>query len=55
MSNKLKKVCMTLNYIEHFLILISVVTGWISIPASASLLDVLIGIPSSAICIKFVQ
>ena len=55
MSNKLKKVCMSLNYIEHFLILIYVVTGGISIPASASLLDVLIGIPSSEICIKFVQ
>ena len=33
MCNKHKKVCATLNYIEHFLILGSAVTGWISISA----------------------
>ena len=33
MCNKHKKVCATLNYIEHFLILGSVVTGCISISA----------------------
>ena len=41
MSKKHKKVCKTLNYIEHFLILASTITGCISIFAFASL----IGIP----------
>ena len=40
MSNNHKKVCTTLNYVEHFLILVSVVTGCISVSAFASLLDV---------------
>ena len=31
MCKKQKKVCTTLNYIEHFLILVSAVTGCISI------------------------
>ena len=31
MCKKHKKVCTTLNYIEHFLILVSAVTGCISI------------------------
>ena len=44
MSKKYKKVCVTLNYIEHFLILASVVTGYVSISASASLLGIPIGI-----------
>ena len=30
MSKKDKKVCTTLNYIEHFLILVSTITGCIS-------------------------
>ena len=33
MSRKHKKACTTLNYIEHFLILVSAVTGCISISA----------------------
>ena len=37
MRKKDKKVCTTLNYIEHFLILSSEVTGGISISAFASL------------------
>ena len=41
MSRKHKKVCTTVNYIEHFLILASTVTGCISISAFSSL----IGIP----------
>ena len=49
MSKKHKKVCMTLNYIEHFLILASVITRCISTSAFASLLGILIGITSSAI------
>ena len=41
MIKKRKKVCATLNYIEHVLILISTVTGCVSISAFASL----VGIP----------
>ena len=44
MSKKHKKVCTTLNYIEHFLILVSTITGWVSISAFASLTGILIGI-----------
>ena len=49
MSRKHKKVCTTLNYIEHFLILASTVSGCISISAFASLLGIPIGIISSAV------
>ena len=49
MSRKHKKVCTTLNYIEHFIILASAVTGCISISAFASLIGILIGITSSVI------
>ena len=49
MSNKHKKVCTTLNYIEHFLILSSTVTGCISLSAFSSLFRILIGTTSSAI------
>ena len=52
MSKKHKKVCTTLNYIEHFLILASTITGCISISAFASLLGIPIGITSSAIGLK---
>ena len=52
MSRKHKKFCKTLNYIEHFLILASTITGWISIFAFASLLGIPIGITSSAIGLK---
>ena len=48
-----KKVCTILNYIQHFLILASTVTGCISISAFASLLGILIGITSSEIGLKF--
>ena len=40
MRKKDKTVCTTLNYIEHFLILSSEVTGGISISAFASLLGI---------------
>ena len=33
MSNKKKKVCTTLNYTEHFLILAFAITGYVSISA----------------------
>ena len=49
MSRKHKKVCKTVNYIEHFLILVFTITGCISNPAFASLIDAPIGITSSAI------
>ena len=51
-SKKHKKVWVTLNYIEHFLILASAVTGCILISAFASLLGIPIWITSSAIGLK---
>ena len=47
-----KKVCATLNYIEHFLFLVSTITGCTSISTFASLIDIFIGITSSAIGLK---
>ena len=44
MGRKHKKVCATLNYIEHFLILDSAITGCISIFYFYFLLDIPIGI-----------
>ena len=52
MSKKHKKVCTTLNYIEHFLILCCAITGCVSICAFASLVGIPIGITSSAIGLK---
>ena len=52
MTKKHKKVCTTLNYIEHFLILASVVTWCISISAFASLLGILVQKTGSAIWLK---
>ena len=52
MSKKYKKVCTTLNYIEHFLILPLTITGCVSISAFASLIGILIGITSSTIELK---
>ena len=49
MSKKHKKVCTTLNYIEHFLILGSTIAGCVFISAFASLVGIPIGITSSAI------
>ena len=47
------KKCATLNYIEHFLILASAITGYVSISAFASLPRIHIGITSSAVGLKF--
>ena len=47
MSKKHKKVCTTLNYIEHFFILDSAITGCISISVFGSLLGTPIAITSS--------
>ena len=52
MSRKHKKVYATLNYIEHFLILFSKITGCIQISAFATLLGIPIGITSSSIGLK---
>ena len=52
MSKKHKKVCRVLNYIDHLLILMSSITGCVSIPALASLVGILTGITSSAIGLK---
>ena len=52
MNNKRKMVCKTIDYIEHFLILVSTVTGRISISTFDSLAGVSIGIMSSAIGLK---
>ena len=50
MSRKHKKLCTTLNYVEHFLNLASTITGCISISAFVSLLDVFL--LSSAVGLK---
>ena len=47
-SKKHKKVCTILNYIKHFLILASAITGCISIFAFTFLLGIPSGITSSA-------
>ena len=52
MNKKHRKVCTTLNYIEHILIMTSTITGCISISTFASLLGIRIGIASSAIGLK---
>ena len=52
MSKKHKKVRWVLNYIEHSLIVISTITGCVSISAFASLVGIAIGITSSAIELK---
>ena len=52
MSKRHRKVCATLKYIEHFLVLAFAVTGCISNSAFASLLGISIRIESSAIGLK---
>ena len=51
-SKKHKMVCTTLNYIEHFLILGSAVTGCVSISAFPSVVGIPIVITSSAVGLK---
>ena len=41
-----------MNYIEHLLISISTISGWVSISAFASLVDIPIEITSSVIGLK---
>ena len=52
MSEKYKKTCKYLNYVEHLLILVSTVTGCVSISTFASLVCVPVGSMSSAVGIK---
>ena len=52
MSKKYKRSCKYLNYVEHLLILSSIITGCISIYAFASLICVPVGITSFAVGIK---
>ena len=52
MSEKYKKTCKYLNYVEHLLILVSTVTTCVSISAFASLICVPVGIKSSVIGLK---
>ena len=49
MSNKIKRICTTLNYNERFLTLVFAVTGCISISAIATLVDIPTEITSSTI------
>ena len=49
MSNKHKKVSMSLNYIEHLITLVSAVTRYVPISAFASLVSIPIGIASSSV------
>ena len=51
-SEKHKKACRTLNYLEHFLNSASVVAGCVLISAFASFVGVPVGIMSSAIGLK---
>ena len=49
MSEKYKKTCKYLNFVEHLLILVSTVTGCVSIFACASLVFVPVGIANLAL------
>ena len=52
MSEKYKKACKHLHYVEHLFILDSTVTGCVSVAAFSSLVFVPIGITSSAVVLK---
>ena len=51
-SEKYKKTCKYLNYVENLLILVSTVTGYASISEFTSLVRVSVGITSSAVGLK---
>ena len=53
MSKKQEQFCRDLNYIDHLLIVISTITGCVSISAFASLVRFPIGITSFSIRLKF--
>ena len=52
MSEKYKKTCKYLNYVEHMFILASTVSGCVSVFSFAWFVCVLVGITSSAVGIK---
>ena len=52
MNKKHNKICTTLNYIEHFLILAFTTTACVSIFVVASLVGIPIGFTSSGIRLK---
>ena len=52
MSEKYKKTCKYLNYVEHLLILASTDTAYVSISTFHSLVAIPVGITSSAVGIK---
>ena len=52
LHEKCKKTCNYLNYVEHLLLLVSTVVGWVLISAIASLVCFPIGITSSAVGMK---
>ena len=51
-SKKHKKVCTSLNYIEHFLILAYRISECVSFPVFASLVGIPMGINNSAVGLK---
>ena len=51
-SEKHKMICTTLNYIEHFLVVASTITRYVSISAFASLIGITMQIESSVIKIN---
>ena len=51
-SEKHKMICITLNYIEHFLVVASTITRYVSISAFASLIGITMQIESSVIKIN---
>ena len=51
-NKKHKNVCRVLNYIDHLLIKISTITGWVSISAFSSLVGIPIEITNSALGLK---
>ena len=53
MRKKHRMFCVTLNYIEHLLILASAVTGCVSISAFASSVVIPLGIRCSSVGLKF--
>ena len=52
MSKKHRKVCRVLNYIEHSLIVLSTITGCVSISTFTSLVGIPIGIANCTIVLK---
>ena len=52
MSKKHKKVCITLNYIEHFLVLAFIITGFVSVSVFACLVVIPVGTTRTTIGLK---